>query len=131
MSRLLAVLATVALACALLAPSAGAATFGFNDNAIAWGQLTATRDAALAKAAGASTTRITFDWRWAEQTKGLFQMSTYDAIYKSNIAAGIRPTFVLLFAPQWAWADGTPCVQATSDCRYRRVLRTSTPGGTS
>jgi hypothetical protein len=62
--------------------SAPAQLFGFNDNAVAFGQLTAAADATLAKSAGATVSRVTFDWRWAEPTQGNWKLSQYDAIYK-------------------------------------------------
>ena len=92
--------------------------FGFNDNGVSFGQLTAPVSAQLASQAGAGVSRITFDWRWAEPTQGVWHLATYDAIYAADLAQGIRPIFILQFAPQWAWASGTACVQATQDCRY-------------
>src|SRR4051812_34356102 len=107
--------------CALAAPAAHADTtmpFGFSDQAVMGKQLTATDDAALAARAGATTSRVTFDWRWAEPTQGDWRLSSYDAIYKADLAQGIRPVFVLLYAPQWAFAEGITCQQLTQDCKY-------------
>ena len=104
------------LACAVLAPAANAAPlFGFNDSAVIWNQLSASADAKLAAGAGAGTTRITVDWRWAEATPGVWNLATYDAMYNAAVANGQKPTIVLLFAPRWTWAEGTSCV---SDCRF-------------
>ena len=123
MPRVLRTLLLVAFACALLAPSAGAAgtsqkLFGFNDNAALFGLTSATTDTQLASQAGASVHRVMFDWRWAEPQPGVWDFAKYDAIYNADRAKGIKTIFILMFAPQWAWADGTPCVQATADCRY-------------
>src|SRR5437660_526237 len=56
--------------------SASPAYFGFNDSAVAWGQASATTDAALAAQVGANTSRVTFDWRWAEATQATWDFST-------------------------------------------------------
>ena len=90
--------------------------FGFNDTAAGGsGQLTPTADAQLASQAGAQLTRVPFEWRNAEPTPGAWRWGTWDAIYNANIAAGIRPVFILTNAPSWAWAAGTTC---TGDCHY-------------
>ena len=113
MRHLALVLAAALLGSALLAPSASAAkSFGFNDNAAVYGLLTASKDAQLAQQAGADSSRITFDWRWAEPTEGVWDLAKYDAMYNANIAKGIRPVFILMFAP--AWADGSTCA---GDCK--------------
>jgi hypothetical protein len=108
--------------CLAVAPAASAATtpqsFGFNDNAASWGVIPAAADAALASRAGATVHRLVFDWRWAQRTPTDWRLGTYDTIYSADLAAGIRPIFILFAAPQWTWASGTPCVQATQDCRY-------------
>ena len=115
MRSFLAALAAL-LTCAVLAPAANAApVFGFNDSAVIWNQLSAPADAKLAAAAGAGTTRITVDWRWAEATPGVWNLATYDAMYNAAVANGQKPTIVLLFAPRWSWAEGAACV---SDCRF-------------
>ena len=116
-----------ALAVALLAPSAHAAQaasttstklFGFNDNAGLFGLVSDTTDTQLAQQDGANVHRVMFDWRWAEPQPGVWDLAKYDAIYNADVAKGIKPLFILMFAPQWTWADGTPCTQATQDCRY-------------
>src|SRR4051812_43934936 len=73
--------------------------FGFNDNGVAFGQLSATTDALLAGQDGATTSRITFDWRYAEAAQGVWNLAQYDAIYNADIAKGVRPVFILAFAP--------------------------------
>src|SRR4051812_25868213 len=99
-------------------PAAGAdrpLLFGFNDNAVRAGQLSAPADADLAARAGANLTRVGFDWRYAEPSPGHYELSDYDAIYKSSLARGIRPLWTVVFAPRWAWTLGTTC---SGDCRY-------------
>src|SRR3954451_8533903 len=90
-------------------PAAGAdrpALFGFNDNAVRAGQLSAPADAGLAARAGANLTRVTFDWRYAEPSPRQYDLSAYDAIYRASLAKGIRPLWIVMFAPRWAWAPG-------------------------
>src|SRR5436190_12764613 len=114
-------LALILVAAAAAIPAAASADpvyFGFNDNAVLTGQATAATDASLAAQAGANGHRMMFDWRWAESSQGNWQLATYDAAYQADLARGIRPMFILMFAPQWTWAAGTPCVQWTQDCRY-------------
>jgi hypothetical protein len=123
MPRVFRTLLVVAFACALFAQSAGAATtgtklFGFNDNAALFGLTSASTDTGLAAQVGANVQRVMFDWRWAEPEPGAWDFAKYDAIYDADRAKGIKPIFILMFAPQWTWAAGTPCVQATDDCRY-------------
>ncbi|MDQ1494472.1 MAG: polysaccharide biosynthesis protein PslG, partial [Actinomycetota bacterium] len=92
--------------------------FGFNDNAVGFGQTTAATDASLAAQIGANTSRVTLDWRYAEPTQGTWKLSSYDAIYTQDLAKGIRPVFILLFSPQWAFADPTVCSDTVQSCRY-------------
>lgn len=92
--------------------------FGYNDNAVGGQELTAPQDAQLAAEAGANVERVTFDWRWAEQAPGQYELGTYDQIYQSLLARGIRPLFVLLFAPSWAWDSTVSCNMTTQNCQY-------------
>lgn len=103
---------------ATTASTSTAHLFGYNDASVQVGQMDATSHAALARDGGASTHRITFDWRWAEPQRGSVRFDTYDALYKAQLAAGIKPIFVILYSPQWTWAAGTPCDQYKQDCRY-------------
>jgi hypothetical protein len=99
-------------------PAAGAdrpVLFGFNDNAVRAGQLSAPADADLAAREGANLTRVTFDWRYAEPSPGRYDVAAYDAIYSASLARGIHPLWIVMFAPRWAWAPGTSC---SGDCRY-------------
>lgn len=92
--------------------------FGFNDNAVRYGQVSAAQDAELAAGAGANVERVTLDWRWLQPTPGQWNWQSYDAIYSALTARGIRPVFILLFAPSWALADPAACNQWAADCRY-------------
>jgi hypothetical protein len=97
------------------APAGRPPLFGFNDNSVRAGQVDAATSARLAAAAGANVTRLTFDWRYAERTPGAYDFAEYDAIYAASLARGIRPLWIVMFAPRWAWDDGTTC---SGDCRF-------------
>src|SRR4051812_43740015 len=74
-------------------PAAGAdrpLLFGYNDNAVRAGQLSAQADADLASRAGANLTRVGFDWRYAEPSPGHYDLADYDAIYSASLARGIH-----------------------------------------
>jgi len=112
-----AALATI-VACLALTATASAQTtapklFGFNDNTVLSGQLTAAKDAQLASQIGVTAQRMTFDWRWAEPQPGVWDLARYDAFYEENLAKGIKPVFILMWAPPWA--DGVDCA---GDCKY-------------
>jgi hypothetical protein len=65
---------------------------------------------------GVSSQRIGVDWRWVEPYEGSYRWGTYDALYTAALARGIRPVFMLLFAPSWT-LDGQ-CDQFKADCTY-------------
>ena len=94
--------------------------FGFNDNAIRAGQLSAEEDARLTEAVGGAIHRLTFDWRYAEPNPGSFRFAAYDRIYAAMLARGIRPLFVLAFAPTWAREWSLLC---SGDCRQPPARR--------
>src|SRR5437764_14041519 len=100
MRRLLTALSVLVTFILVAAPGAFAgALFGFNDNSVGFGQLTAPVDAGLAAQAGANVSRVQFDWRYAEASQGLWNLGQYDAIYNADLAKGIRPVFIVAFAP--------------------------------
>jgi polysaccharide biosynthesis protein PslG len=88
---------------------------GFNDNAVRAGRLSAKADARLTEGVGAGIHRLTFDWRYAEPRKDDYHFEIYDDIYQAMIARGIRPLFVVMYAPSWAWDLFVGC---RGDCRY-------------
>src|SRR5436309_994901 len=51
-------------------PVSAGTYFGFNDNSVGLGQLTAAGSASLASQGGATTSRVAFDWRYAEASPG-------------------------------------------------------------
>lgn len=91
--------------------------FGFNDNAIRAGLISASDDAKLTQRVGADVHRLGMDWRWLEPQPGKFNWSAYDDIYREMTARGIKPLFILTFAPSWALDPSTPCDQWHYDCR--------------
>lgn len=91
--------------------------FGFNDNSVAAQLTSPARDADLNARAGANVVRLTFDWRFAEPHQDDYRFGLYDDIYRESLARGVRPVFVVLFAPSWALDPATPCNQWASDCR--------------
>jgi len=109
--------AVVALLLAGQASAASpAALFGFNDNAVGQGLTTPGQDAAKLSSIGADVARVTLDWRWAEPKPGTYDFSRADAIYAAELSRGIRPLFVVLWAPSWALDASTPCDQYREDC---------------
>ncbi|MEA2292554.1 MAG: hypothetical protein QOE86_193 [Solirubrobacteraceae bacterium] len=102
----------ILLVCAV--PAQAGTLFGFNDNAALYGQATPTAAASAAQAAGATSVRITVDWRAVEPTQGTRDFTRYDAIYNAAVAKGQQPLFVILFAPAWARPAGA-CA-GVSDC---------------
>jgi hypothetical protein len=99
------------------APAARELLFGFNDNSVLGRRTTAAQDADLNARIGANVVRATFDWRWAEPKKDDYRLGTYDEIYRESLARGVRPVFIVLFAPSWALDPSTPCNQWGADCR--------------
>jgi hypothetical protein len=117
--RIFALLAALGAVAGLsAAPASARPFFGYNDGAVRAGLVSADRDAALTQVAGADITRLTFDWRWVEPTPGNVRLGAYDQIYRSMTARGIRPLFVLAFAPHWTWSASVRCNQWTQECRY-------------
>jgi hypothetical protein len=105
------------LLASVLHPSPGrAVTFGFNDARIQ-DNIPDTREAQLLSGVGAQIHRFTFNWRFAEQRRGQYSFGIYDSIYRADMAQGIRPLLVLMYAPNWALPRHTPCLP-TQLCQY-------------
>ena len=92
--------------------------FGFNDDSFRARLLTADQNARLVARAGANVQRVTFDWRYAEPAKDHYDFAAYDEIYRAMTARGVRPLFILMFAPEWTWKGDYPCTQFGQDCRF-------------
>ena len=88
--------------------------FGFNDNSVLQGLASPERAAALAKGAGADVVRLTLEWRGVERVPGRYDLRVYDAIYAALLRQGIRPLWIVAFAPAWARDRGLRCPM---DCR--------------
>lgn len=92
--------------------------FGFNDDSFRARLLTADQNARLVARAGANVQRLTFDWRYAEPARDRYDFAAYDEIYRAMTARGVRPLFILMFAPEWTWKGDYPCTQFGQDCRF-------------
>ncbi|MGI8461536.1 MAG: cellulase family glycosylhydrolase [Solirubrobacterales bacterium] len=54
------------------------------------------------------------DWKAFEPTPGEYRFDVYDRIYAADLAHGVRPLFILAFAP--AWARGDACAAVSGTC---------------
>lgn len=102
---------------AAAAPATRLAPFGYNENGPAWGTVALDAAARMAAETGATLHRFEFNWRFAEPTPGSWRLDRYDAIYEADLARGIRPVFILMYAPEWAWPEGATC-DVPTDCRF-------------
>jgi hypothetical protein len=92
--------------------------FGYNDDAVLAGVLTARQDARLAAQAGANSARISLDWRSLEPRRDTYNFVVYDRIYRAMLARGIRPLLTLVAAPSWTWGSEQACRQPVPLCRF-------------
>jgi hypothetical protein len=109
----------VALLCSALltlaaAPACNAPYFGYNDAAALYGQVEPDAAAAAAARTGATSVRLTVDWRIVEATPGARDFSAYDRLYEAAHRRGQWPLLVLAFAPPWA-RDPAAC-PGVADC---------------
>jgi hypothetical protein len=111
------VASVLAAAYLVLSPSAQASPLvGFNDISVGMGTLTPAQAAQLQAQAGATIDRVPLHWDAIEPTRGTLRLGTHDQIYAEDLARGVRPLFILMFAPSWTWASGTQCTAAP--CRF-------------
>jgi polysaccharide biosynthesis protein PslG len=90
--------------------------FGFHDNSVARRRASPDEVARLAEGTGAGMYRLLIDWRSTEPAPDVYDFGMSDRIYAALRARGIRPLFVLAWAPTWAWA---PAVQCSGDqCHF-------------
>jgi hypothetical protein len=88
-------------------PSTEHVQVGFNNNAV-WDKVaTAGQAADLLAGVGADVDRVQINWEQLEPAPGSYQFAKWDAVYAADIAKGIKPLFILGFAPDWA--DGGVC----------------------
>ena len=124
-------LAGIALTAALiLVPSREQATVevGFNNNAVTDRVATPAQAANLLNAVGATIDRVQINWASLEPAPGSYRFEPYDAIYRADLALGVRPLFIFAYAPNWAAAPG--CDSEIAHCppapnHYRDAARTS------
>jgi hypothetical protein len=83
--------------------------FGFNDNSVLQGLVGPERAAELAAGAGSRVVRLTLEWRGVERFPGEYDFRVYDAIYAALVRRGIRPLWIVAFAPTWALDRGLRC----------------------
>jgi hypothetical protein len=88
--------------------------FGFNNNAVSFGQATAEQAASAIAAAGGTIDRVQIRWSDLEPRPGERHFQTFDAIYESDLRHGVRPLFILGTAP--AWATDEECATAPQPC---------------
>ncbi|HEX6116735.1 MAG TPA: hypothetical protein VFY99_06505 [Solirubrobacterales bacterium] len=107
------VLAAV-LALFALASDAGAEEIlGWNEDAVG-GEHGVSPDqyAGLVRVAGGNAIRTNLDWRVAEPGLDAWDeswWSKWDALYDAALERGVRPIFVVGFAPRWAREPGVGC----------------------
>ena len=102
----------VVLVALAMAPAPAAAQekwFGYNDNSVVSGNLTAIEDARMLARAGARAARMTVDWSRVEPTRGNVYLQQYDEIFAAWSRAGVRPLIIVTGAPRWAWTRWVPC----------------------
>lgn len=83
--------------------------FGFNDYSVQARQSTPARSAALTRGLGGRMTRQVLDWQVAEPRRDRYRLRSFDAIYRASLARGVRPLWIVAYAPPWARAPGTRC----------------------
>jgi glycosyl hydrolase family 42 (putative beta-galactosidase) len=96
----------LALAAALLAPSASASPYvlyGIQDDAwLEYGPGSLDQRIAQLDALGTDVVRVTLDWRQTEPARGQYDWSRADALLDGLHAAGIAPLVTLYGSPAWA-----------------------------
>jgi hypothetical protein len=98
----------------LLASDAGAEEIlGFNEDAVAGAHNVAPDQyAGIVRAAGGNALRTNLDWRLAEPEPGVWDevwWASWKQLYDAALARGVRPIFVIGFAPSWAREPGVRC----------------------
>jgi hypothetical protein len=108
----------LALGLFVLAGDAGAQSrtekiLGWNEDAVG-GEHGVSPDhyAGLVRVAGGNAIRTNLDWRLAEPRLDVWDESwwaRWQELYDAALARGVRPIFVIGFAPGWARAEGVEC----------------------
>lgn len=118
--RALAVVAIAVLGLFLLAAEADASKsrassdyVGFNEDAFAGlHQVAPDQYAGLVRAVGGNAIRTNLDWRLAEPELDVWAegwWGVWEELYDLALARGVKPIFIIGFAPQWARDTGPGC----------------------
>jgi hypothetical protein len=87
---------------------------GFNNNAVADKVASPDQAAGLLASVNADVDRVQIRWAHIEPSPGDYRFATYDRIYSADLARGVKPLFILAFAP--TWANGGVCLDTVSNC---------------
>ena len=87
---------------------------GFNNNAVSQGSVTAEQSADLLAGIGADVDRVQINWARFEPAPGTYDFALSDSIYAADLARGVRPLFILAYAP--GWASGSACSGVAGRC---------------
>lgn len=103
---------------------------GFANNAVAQDVATPGEAAQLISGAGARIDRVQVEWATLEPAPGRYRFGRYDAIYRADLARGLRPLFILAYAPNWAGngaCDGriSSCHMGPGPGHFRDFARTA------
>lgn len=85
--------------------------FGFHDNSVTGGRAGPAEIARLVEGTGAGLYRTLIDWRTAEPEQNRYDFALPDAVYRAMLARGIKPVFILAWAPDWARDKREACVE--------------------
>jgi hypothetical protein len=96
------------------APTPREMPVGFNNNAVSRGLATADQAAGLLAEVGADIDRVQITWEHLERTPGVYDFALSDSIYAADLARGVRPLFILAYAPRWA--SGSACAGIVGRC---------------
>lgn len=92
---------------------AGTEVIGFNEDAVdGLHGVTPDQYAGLVRAAGGNVIRTNLDWRNAEPEEGVWNERWWDRwaeLYNESLARGVRPIFIVGFAPKWAAPKDVRC----------------------
>ena len=87
---------------------------GFSNNAVADGLASPDEAARLMAAAGGQVDRVQVDWAALEPSPGDLRLEPLDAVYEADLRQGVKPLFILAFAPPWATDEA--CATAPNPC---------------
>jgi hypothetical protein len=106
----------IALAGLSLLPAVARAAppyFGFSDQSVIRGEITAEAYAALLERAGADSARMTIEWEFVQSRGAPIALDAYDELYYALLRRGVRPLIAVMGAPRWAWQRWALCFSET------------------